>query len=83
VALSNLVTFEHEIHVLMMEYLKEWEEIGLALKGLTQCDQELNIRLGKHSCEWLACRCYSLYNGLQVLQAGSDKFLVVYVDCWS
>lgn len=82
-ASSNLATFELEIHALMMEYLKEWEEIGLALKGLAGCDQEFDIRLGQHSREWLARRCFSLYNDLQALRAGSDKFLVVYVDRWS
>jgi hypothetical protein len=82
-ASSNLAAFEHEMHAMMMEYLKEWEEVGLALKGLARCDQELDIRLGQHSREWSVRHCFSLYNDLQVLHAGSDKFLVVYVDRWS
>ena len=82
-AASDLEVFEREIHVLMMKYLTEWEEIGLALKGQVGCDQELNIQLGQHSHKWSARRCLSLYNDLQALQAGSDKFLVVYVDRWS
>jgi hypothetical protein len=78
-----LETFELDIRMLMMEYLKDWEAIGLALKGLVGCDQEFHIWLGQHAHKWSACRCFSLYNNFQALRAGSDKFLVVYVDRWS
>lgn len=80
---SDWEGFEREIHALMLEYLKEWEDIGIALTGLAGYEQELNIRLGWHSRGWCARCCFALYNDLQALRAGSDKFLVIYVDRWS
>jgi hypothetical protein len=67
---SDRECFEREIHALMMEYLKEWEDIGIALTGLAGCDQDLNIRLGQHSCRWCARRCFSLCNDLYSCTAG-------------
>lgn len=82
-AASNLDFLEQGVRALMMEFFKEWEEVGLALVGLAGCDREHDIKLGQHSRQWPARRCLDLYDDFQALRAGSDKFLVVYVDCWS
>jgi hypothetical protein len=67
-----------------MNYLQEWKAIGVALGGLP-LDEEpaLDLTLGQHSQEWSARRCYSLYQDFKGLQAGSDVFLVLYINRWS
>jgi hypothetical protein len=77
-----LAVFQEEVHTEMMNYLREWKAIGLALDGLP-LDEELDITLGQHSREWYARRCYSLYQDFRALRAGCDAFLCLYVNRWS
>jgi hypothetical protein len=77
-----LAVFEEEVHTEMMNYLREWKAIRVALDGLP-LNQELDIILGQLSQEWCARRCYSSYQDFKALRAGCDAFLGLYVNRWS
>lgn len=73
-------TFLQEIHAEMLQFQREWDELG----GLLHASSSHADLVGsKIAWQWKARRFCNLYEDIQAVKEGSGVFLNVYVDRWS